>query len=70
MAQHTGKVVWFNNPKGYGFVTAEGIPDLFCHFSAIQNAGYKTLNEGDAVEFDIEQGQGGRLQAANVKQVA
>ncbi len=66
MAQHTGKIAWFNNAKGYGFITSEGRPDVFCHFSSIQTEGYKSLSEGEAVEFDIEQGAKG-LQAANVR---
>lgn len=66
MAQHMGKVAWFNNAKGYGFVTAEGMKDVFCHYSAILGDGYKKLVEGDDVEFDVEQGSQG-LQAANVR---
>jgi CspA family cold shock protein len=62
----TGKVKWFNASKGYGFIEREGGPDVFVHFSAIQSDGFKTLNEGQAVEFEIEQGPKG-LQAANVK---
>ena len=65
MSQCIGKVVWFNNAKGFGFVSHEGGPDVFCHFSSIQQAGYKALKEGDAVAFDIEQGPKG-LQTANV----
>ncbi len=68
MAQYQGKVQWFNNAKGYGFLGAEGTNDVFCHFSAIQDEGYKSLNEGEPVEFDIEQGQKGP-QAANVKRL-
>lgn len=66
MAQFTGTVAWFNNAKGYGFVAADGMKDVFCHYSAIQHEGYKTLHEGDPVEFDVEQGTKG-LQAAKVK---
>ncbi|KAF0108012.1 MAG: cold shock protein (beta-ribbon CspA family) [Anaerolineaceae bacterium] len=62
----TGTVKWFNASKGYGFLAREGGPDVFVHFSAIQNEGFKTLNEGQQVEFEIEQGPKG-LQAANVK---
>lgn len=62
----TGTVKWFNASKGYGFLAREGGPDVFVHFSAIQTEGFKTLNEGQQVEFEIEQGPKG-LQAANVK---
>ena len=65
MAQYTGKVKWFNNAKGYGFIGREGGPDVFVHFSAIQLDGYKSLKEGDDVEFDIVQGDKGP-QAAQV----
>src|SRR5512136_174089 len=61
----TGTVKWFNASKGYGFIAREGGPDVFVHFSAIQTEGFKTLNEGQQVEFEIEQGPKG-LQAANV----
>ena len=61
----TGTVKWFNASKGYGFLAREGGPDVFVHFSAIQSEGFKTLNEGQQVEFEIEQGPKG-LQAANV----
>ncbi|MBI4388356.1 MAG: cold-shock protein [Candidatus Omnitrophica bacterium] len=64
MAQ--GKVKWFNNQKGYGFITPdEGSGDVFVHHSVIQGEGFKTLKEGDNVEFDIVQGPKGN-QAANV----
>lgn len=59
MAQQTGKVAWFNNAKGYGFLTPESGPDVFCHFSAIQVDGYKALQEGQNVEFDVVQGTKG-----------
>jgi CspA family cold shock protein len=59
VAQHTGKVAWFNNAKGFGFLSREGGPDVFVHFSAIQSDGYKSLKEGDQVEFDIIQGAKG-----------
>ena len=65
MAQYTGKVAWFNNAKGYGFVTREGGPDVFCHFSAIQKDGYKALDEGAMVTYDVIQGAKGP-QADNV----
>ena len=54
-----GKVAWFNNAKGYGFLSHEGGPDVFVHFSSIQADGYKSLNEGDAVLFSIIQGSKG-----------
>ena len=65
MARLTGTVKWFNDAKGFGFISREGGPDVFVHFSAIQGSGFKTLAEGDRVEFEIEQGQKGP-QAANV----
>jgi len=58
-AQYKGKVKWFNNAKGYGFIGREDGPDVFVHYSAIQLDGYKTLKEGDEVEFDIVEGQKG-----------
>jgi CspA family cold shock protein len=54
-----GKVKWFNDQKGFGFITAENGPDVFVHHSAIVGEGYKTLAEGDSVEFDIVEGQKG-----------
>ncbi|HZS52320.1 MAG TPA: cold shock domain-containing protein [Bryobacterales bacterium] len=65
MARVRGKVKWFNNAKGYGFIGQEDGPDVFVHFSAIQTDGYKTLQEGETVEFEITQGQKGP-QAENV----
>lgn len=62
-----GKVKWFNPEKGYGFIEQEGGDDLFVHFSEIQMDGFKTLNEGQAVEFDITEGQNGKSQASNVR---
>jgi CspA family cold shock protein len=59
VAQYKGIVKWFNNAKGYGFIGREDEPDVFVHYSAIQLDGYKTLNEGDEVEFDIVEGQKG-----------
>lgn len=67
MAQYTGKVVWFNGSKGFGFIEREGGEDVFCHFSAIEAQGYKTLSTDDTVEFDIVVGNKGKAQAANVK---
>jgi cold shock protein len=61
----TGKVKWFNETKGFGFIEREGGKDLFVHFSAIKTAGLKSLSEGDAVEFDIVDGPKGP-QAENV----
>jgi len=60
-----GTVKWFNNAKGYGFITRENGEDLFVHFKSIAGEGYKTLKQGEAVQFDVEQGQKG-LQAVNV----
>ena len=59
MSQYKGVVRWFNNAKGYGFLGREGGNDVFVHFSSIQSDGYKTLKEGDAVEFDVIQGDKG-----------
>lgn len=61
----TGTVKWFNAEKGYGFITGEDGNDVFVHFSAIQEDGFKTLEEGQTVNFDIEEGQRGP-QATNV----
>ena len=62
----TGTVKWFNSEKGFGFITVEGGNDVFAHFSAIQGEGFKTLEEGQAVTFDVEEGQRG-LQATNIE---
>ncbi|MGA2622686.1 MAG: cold-shock protein [Bacteroidota bacterium] len=60
-----GTVKWFNGSKGYGFISRNGGEDVFVHFKAISGGGYKNLNEGDKVEFEVEQGPKG-LQATNV----
>ena len=54
-----GKVKWFNAEKGYGFIEREGGSDVFVHFSAINSTGFRTLNEGDVVEFEVEDGPKG-----------
>lgn len=69
MQMATGKVKWFNDAKGFGFITPDQPgEDLFAHFSAIQNSGFKTLKEGQAVSFDVTTGPKGK-QAANIKPV-
>ena len=66
----TGQVKWFNNDKGFGFITrGNGEKDCFVHHSAIQGSGFKSLNEGDEVEFDVVQGQKGPA-AENVTKVS
>ena len=69
MAQYKGEIKWFNNAKGYGFVGHENGPDVFVHYSSIQTDGYKSLNAGDRVEFDIIQGEKGP-QADQVSRLA
>lgn len=59
MARYKGQVKWFNNIKGYGFLGREDGPDVFVHFSSIQIDGFKSLREGDEVEFDVIQGEKG-----------
>jgi CspA family cold shock protein len=63
-----GTVKWFNDAKGFGFITREGQPDVFVHHSAIAAEGFRSLAEGELVEFDVVQGPKG-LQAANVRKV-
>ncbi len=64
----TGKVKWFNAEKGYGFITSDDGQDVFVHFSAIKTDGYKTLDEGQAVSFDVADGDRGP-QASNVNKI-
>ena len=63
--RETGTVKWFNETKGFGFIEREGGPDVFAHFSAIQGSGFKTLADGQKVEFTVTQGQKGP-QAENI----
>jgi len=65
MSSTTGTVKWFNETKGFGFIEQESGPDVFAHFSAIQGDGFKTLVEGQRVQFDVTQGQKGP-QASNI----
>ncbi|MGI6066454.1 MAG: cold-shock protein [Bacillota bacterium] len=65
---YTGTVKWFNAEKGFGFISRDNGDDVFVHFSAIQGDGYKSLDEGQAVSFDIVQGNRGD-QAANVSRI-
>lgn len=68
MVVEQGTVKWFNGTKGYGFIQRQGGEDVFVHFKSIQGDGYKTLNEGDKVQFNVEQGPKG-LQATNVSKM-
>lgn len=63
-----GIIKWFDSAKGFGFITVEGKRDVFVHFKAINGDGYKTLNEGDRVKFEVEQGPKGE-QASNVTKI-
>lgn len=64
----TGKVKWFNNDKGFGFISVEGEDDVFVHYTAIQSEGFKTLEENQEVEFEVVEGEKGP-QAANVTRI-
>jgi CspA family cold shock protein len=64
----SGLVKWFNDAKGYGFITQEDGQDVFVHYSAIQASGFRSLAEGDRVEFEVTRGPKG-LQASNVKKI-
>lgn len=68
MARIRGEVRWFNNAKGYGFLSRENAPDVFVHYSAIQSDGYKSLKEGEQVEYDVVTGEKG-LQADAVSRL-
>jgi CspA family cold shock protein len=72
LAQYKGTVKWFNNAKGYGFLGRDGGADVFVHYSSIQSDGYKSLKEGDEVEFDIVEGSKGPQadQVVRLKDVA
>ena len=64
-----GTVKWFNPDKGYGFISHDGGDDVFVHYSEIQTDGFKTLDEGQAVSFEITTGQNGKMQASNVRKL-
>ncbi|GGC02198.1 cold-shock protein [Marinobacterium sp. D7] len=68
MSTTTGTVKWFNETKGFGFIEQENGPDVFAHFSAISGSGFKTLAEGDRVQFTVSQGQKGP-QAENIVKI-
>jgi cold shock protein len=69
MAKTTGTVKWFNAEKGYGFIEVPGNDDVFVHYSAIEGEGFKTLDEGQRVSFNIVENDQGRMQAANVEKL-
>jgi CspA family cold shock protein len=69
MSRLTGTVKWFNDAKGFGFISREGGPDVFVHYSGIEGGGFRSLAEGDQVEFEIVQGEKGP-QAANVRKLS
>ena len=69
IAMEKGPVKGFNDAKGFGFITREGAPDVFVHHTAIQAEGFRSLSEGEAVEFEVVQGPKG-LQAANVRKIS
>lgn len=69
MMLKTGKIKWFNNEKGYGFIEGANDEDIFVHYSAIKQEGYKTLSEGQVVEYELLETEKG-LQAINVKEVS
>ena len=66
--RNTGTVKWFNAEKGFGFISQENGPDVFAHFSEIQSNGFKSLEDGQKVNFEVEQGQRG-LQATNITKI-
>ena len=68
MSRIAGRVKWFNDAKGFGFIEREGGPDVFVHYSAISSDGFKSLKENDKVEFEVKEGPKG-LQAANVTKI-
>jgi cold shock protein len=69
MGKTSGTVKWFNADKGYGFIEVPGNDDVFVHYSAIEGEGFKTLDEGQRVSFDIVENDQGRMQAANVEKL-
>lgn len=66
MAMLQGSVAWFNNAKGFGFISNEAGPDVFVHYSEISTTGFKTLKQGESVEYELGTGPGGRPQACHV----